>query len=292
MSVVDPTGVPLLRSTFAVGDLQVSALSDGAPARQIDNLFAGVAPDEWLRLVGLSHPQDPVPFNFGSFLIRGDGHTTLIDTGWGAQFRTSGAPGGGELLHRLREVGVSQQDVDTIVHTHLHGDHCGWDVNDDDGGALTFPNATVYVAQAELDYWTGPEADSSDKTPYVRSRVLPVQMANRLRPVTGDFAVSAVLTMIPTPGHTPGHCSIVVASAGEHLIILGDAAHHPVHLEHPDWIPAFDLDPAESRHSRKRIAELAADRDALVTGGHFPILTLGRLRRESTGYCWLPVESA
>ena len=102
----------------------------------------------------------------------------------------------------------------------------------------------------------------------------------------GEHAVSDALTMVPTPGHTPGHCSVMLASQGEHLLILGDAAHHPVHLEHHDWIPGVDIDKAESRRSRAKLAALAADRDAVVTGGHFPILTLGKVRRVETGYRW------
>ena len=94
--------------------------------------------------------------------------------------------------------------------------------------------------------------------------------------------------MIPTPGHTPGHCSMLLTSQGEHLVILGDAAHHPVHLEHHDWIPEVDLDPAESTRSRGKIAALAVEKDALVTGGHFPILTLGHVRRVESGYRWEP----
>ena len=74
-----------------------------------------------------------------------------------------------------------------------------------------------------------------------------------------------------------------------HLLILGDAAHHPVHLEHLDWIPAVDLDPAESSRLREKMCALAVERDAVVTGGHFPILTRGHVRRVEGGYRWEPL---
>ena len=275
-----------LSETFRIGGLEVMALSDGAPERALDGFFNGVDTADWTRALGITDPQQALPFNFGTFLIRGDGHTTMVDTGFGARGREMDVPGGGELLIRLSEAGVSPSEVDTIVITHLHGDHCGWNVNDDEDGALTFPNATVHLHQRELEYWTGAESDENAMAENVRTLIVPVQEAGRVLTFDDEHAISDALTMVPTPGHTPGHCSVMLASQGEQLLILGDAAHHPVHLEHHDWIPGVDLDPAESQRSRAKVAALAADRDAVVTGGHFPILTLGKVRRVEGGYRW------
>lgn len=275
-----------LSERFRVGALEVAALSDGAPDRVLGGFFHGVDAAQWTAALGITDAETPVPFNFGSFLVRGDGHTTLIDSGNGVRGREMDVPGGGELLQRMAELGVAPEDVDTLVHTHLHGDHCGWDVDDEHDGALTFPSATVYVHQLELDYWTGRDSDDNPQAEFSRSRILPVREAGNVQTIAGEHAVTDALTMIPTPGHTPGHCSVILASQGEHLLIAGDAAHHPVHFEHHDWIPGVDLDPAESQRSRGKLSALAADRDAIVTGGHFPILTLGKVRRVETGYRW------
>ena len=105
----------------------------------------------------------------------------------------------------------------------------------------------------------------------------------------GEFAIGEALTMIPAPGDTPGHCTVLAASQGRHLLLLGDAAHHPIHLERHDWIPQVDLDPAESARSRGKVARLAVGKDAIVTGGHFPILSLGRIRETDGGYRWEPL---
>ena len=275
-----------LSEAFNVGRLEVVALSDGAPERALGGFFNGVEAAEWTQALGITDPEQSMPFNFGTFLIRGDGNVTLVDTGQGARLRGQGIEGGGELPRRIAELGVAAQEVDTIVHTHLHGDHCGWNVTEDMGNALTFPNATVYVHQRELDYWTTDASDGNPQAEYSRSRVLPVIEHDHLRAFDGEFAVSGSLTMIPTPGHTPGHSSVMLVSQGEHLLIVGDAAHHPIHFEHHDWLPGVDLDPAESKRSREKLSALAVERDALVTGGHFPILTLGRVRRVETGYRW------
>jgi len=277
-----------LSETFRIGALEVAALSDGAPDRALGGFFHGIEPAEWTRALGITDPEQPLPFNFGTFLIRGDSHVTLVDTGNGARMKGQGTPGGGELLERLAEIGVAPAEVDTIVHTHLHGDHCGWDVNDEAEGALTFPNATIHLHQRELEYWTSGESDGNAQAAYSRSRIVPVEAAGHVRTFDGEHAISEAMTMVPTPGHTPGHCSVLLASNGEHLLIAGDAAHHPVHFEHHDWLPGVDLDPAESSRSRAKLAALAADRGALVTGGHFPILTLGRVERIETGYRWVP----
>jgi len=274
-----------LSATFTMGALEIAALSDGAPDQALDTFFDSADPAEWTAALGITDTTDPVPFNYGSFLIRGDGKTTLIDTGFGALARQQGFPGGGELLDRLGELGVGRDEVDRVVHTHLHPDHCAWNT-DDEAGEITFPNATLYAARAELDHWLQAELDGDFVAETARANTRPYLDAGRLELTDGEYAVSEALTMVPTPGHTPGHCSMLLTSQGEHLVITGDAADHPAHLERHDWIPGFDLDPEESTRSRQKLAALAVEKGALVTGGHFPILTLGRLRRVESGYRW------
>jgi glyoxylase-like metal-dependent hydrolase (beta-lactamase superfamily II) len=273
-----------LLEEFTVGSVRVAALSDGAPDRELGGFFHGIEPAEWTQALGITDPATPVPFNFGSFLLRDGSRTILVDSGFGIPARTMGIPGGGELLDRLADLGVAREEVDGVVHTHLHPDHCGWNVQEDD--ELTFPNATVYVAARELEFWLNDPGAPADRAEVARKQTLPYQAASRIQTFDGEFEVTPGLTTVPTPGHTPGHTSLMVASGGDHLLITGDAAHHPVHFEHHDWIPGVDLDPAESTRSRGRLSALAVERDALVTGGHFPILTLGRVRRTADGYAW------
>ena len=119
---------------------------------------------------------DPVPFNLGSFLVRGDGHTVLIDTGYGVFARTLPHRGAGQLLDRIRELGVALEDIDIVIHTHLHPDHVGWDIDEDRGGALTFPNATVYASRLDLDYWFGADPDPQ-RVDFVRKCITPPREA-------------------------------------------------------------------------------------------------------------------
>ncbi len=277
-----------LSQEFSIGTVRVAALSDGAPDRELGGFFHGIEASEWTAALGITDPTTPVPFNFGSFLIRDGSRTILVDSGFGTPARTMGIPGGGELLDRIADLGVAREEIDGVVHTHLHPDHCGWDVQDDD--ELTFPNATIYVAATELDFWLNSADAPEDRATVAKRQMLPYQAQSRIHTFDGEFEITPGLTTIPTPGHTPGHTSLMLASGGEHLVITGDAAHHPVHFEHHDWIPGVDLDPAESTKSRGRLSAVAADRDAIVTGGHFPILTLGKVQRTADGYAWEYVQ--
>ena len=270
-----------------VGDVRVDALSDGAPRRQLDNIFHEVDPDLWTKAIGLSEKTALAPFNYGCFLVRESGRTTLIDTGYGAARRDASVPGSGGLLQRLATAGVTPEEVDEIVHTHLHSDHCGWDVNDDADGAITFPRARILIAQAELDHWVGPPTDSHVNIAYIRSRIRPVLDAGLVRATSGDHGVSRAITTVRTPGHTPGHCSVIIASAGQKLLITGDVTHHPIHFEHPTWLPMVDVDREASVRSRQMLAELAIAEHMLITGGHYPILTLGHLRRAGDQVQWV-----
>jgi glyoxylase-like metal-dependent hydrolase (beta-lactamase superfamily II) len=267
----------LLVEQFRVGSLYVAALSDGVGQLWPADWFPGVEEAAWMAAVGAASPRAPLPVNFGSFLVRGGGHTVLIDTGNGERTRGQyeGAAG---LLDRMAELGVQPHDIDTVLLTHFHGDHVGWNVHGE-GGELTFPHATFFLHEADVAYLEDPGSPDSDGNRFSRSRVRPVRDAGRLETFAGEFAPRPGLTFVPTPGHTPGHCSVLIASGGERLLVAGDAAPNVAHLEHPEWTPVYDLDGPRAAASRRALAERAIGEGALVTGGHFPILTIGRLAR-------------
>ena len=273
---------------FTVGNQEITALSDGAPDRALGGFFNGVDPALWTAALGIANAEEGVPFNFGTFLIRSGGRSILIDTGYGLPAKAMGILGGGELDLRLAEAGVKPSEITDVIHTHLHGDHIGWNVVTDANGVevVTFPNATFHIAARELDYWQNGAPKGEDRTAIAAKHTVPIAAAGHIKTFDGDVEVLPGISAVATPGHTPGHTSFIVSSAGAEVLIVGDAAHHPVHFEHHDWIPGVDLDPAESTRSRGKLSALAADRGALVTGGHFPILTLGHVRRVEGGYRW------
>lgn len=279
-----------LSASFSVGRLTVHHLSDGAEIAPRASWFTGIDPSVWAPAVGVNGADALFPVNYGGFAITGDGHVTLIDTGFGPTARhRAGLEGGGGMLERLAEAGIAASDVDLVLQTHLHSDHCGWLVRED-GRTLGFPNATVFLHEKELAYWTTEASDANPMSAFVRTRIAPVRAAGQLRTFDGESPISAAVTALPTPGHTPGHSSAIVTSVGEHVLLLGDVAHHPIHLVHHDWLPRIDLDPADSVRSRARMAALAVEKDAIVTAPHMPILTLGRLRPLGEGYEYTKIE--
>lgn len=289
-AIGEPAGGARLVATFRVGELEISQLSDGFGTAPRRSWFAGIDPQVWMPTFGIVDADTPFAVNFGGFLVVGDGHVTLVDAGLGAPGLTrAGLAGGGRMLERLAEIGVDRHTVDRVVLTHMHSDHVGH--LSDAAAALTFPDAAVHVNRDELDYWTTSTSDDNPMSTFVRSRISGLLRDGRVRTFAGEHALSASVTAIPTPGHTPGHCSVVLCSAGQTAILLGDVAHHPVHLEHHGWLPDIDLDPAESQRSRARVAGFAADHQAVVVGPHMPVLTLGYVERRPDGcFGYVPAE--
>jgi glyoxylase-like metal-dependent hydrolase (beta-lactamase superfamily II) len=273
-----------LSGSFRIGRLTIHHLSDGAEKARRDSWFSGIDPAIWAPAVGVAGPDALFSVNYGGFAITGDDHVTLIDTGFGAPARARAElEGGGEMMERLAEAGIRAKDVDLVVETHLHTDHCGWLVGDD-GQTFGLPKATVYVHESELEYWTTARSDRNTMSALVRKRIEVVRAAGAIRTFGSEVALSDSVTVLPTPGHTPGHSSVLVTSEGQHALLLGDVAHHPIHLEHHDWLPRIDLDPAESIRSRAKMAALAVQTNAVVTAPHMPILTLGRLQKLGGSY--------
>ncbi|MCY4639746.1 MAG: MBL fold metallo-hydrolase [Chloroflexi bacterium] len=270
-------------ASFRVGALEVVQLSDGSFGRDARNFFDGVDAGAWTSACGISAPEEPVPWAYSGYLVRGDGHTTLIDTALGERPCEPGILSCAEFPQRLAECGVEPADVDVLLHSHLHWDHVGWDVTRD--GAVAYPGAEVRLSGAELDFWMTPHPQAPERhVLFANEHFRPLLDAGQVRTFDGDAEVTPSITMIATPGHTPGHTVQLIRSEGEALILVGDAMHHWTHVEHHDWLSIHEWDPEQSRDARRRICELAIETDALVTGPHFPLLTVGKVRRDGSGY--------
>jgi glyoxylase-like metal-dependent hydrolase (beta-lactamase superfamily II) len=281
-----------LSATFKVGNVSVAALSDAATEMPLPGFFDEVPDEEWTSALGIDTPGTSVPFNFGSFLLRGSGRTVLLDTGFGEQGPYAEAKGAAGLLDRIRDLGVGLDEIDAVIHTHLHFDHVGWNTVTEGGERVpTFRNAVWRVSEEEINWWDGGAAQPHPDYEHILRDVFdPIVGHGKVESFSGERLVEPFLTSIPTPGHTPGHTSFLLSSAGEHLLLVGDAAHHPEHLVHHDWVPAVDNDPRETTRSRRRIVDLAIEKDAMVTGGHFPILTIGKLSEIDNAIKFTEVE--
>ena len=178
------------------------------------------------------------------------------------------------FLEALAGAGYAIADIDTVVCTHLHFDHVGWNTRLVDGEwAVTFPQARYLFGRVEWEHWSVTEGDYSN----VGDTVRPVVDAGKADLVEVDHQLCPEVRLIPTPGHTPGHVSVVVESGGERAVITGDLAHHPIQFAEPDLAAPADSDSAAAARTRRGFL---ADREhdgALVIGTHFGGPTAGRV---------------
>jgi glyoxylase-like metal-dependent hydrolase (beta-lactamase superfamily II) len=225
-----------------------------------------------------------------AFVIELGATTILVDTGVGnGKSRPGLAAWDGldtDFLQRLATHGVRPRDVGIVVSTHLHFDHVGWNTTAlGDGWTPTFAGARHILSETEFGYWAGrPERETADDRAGFADSVLPVFEAGLVDLVDSDHKVCDGVRLLPTPGHTPGHVSVLVESAGERAVISGDAIHHPCQIAYPGWNILADFDPELARRSRLELLERCAEDGTLLIGSHFPSPTAVTIRREGHGF--------
>jgi len=220
-----------------------------------------------------------------AFVIQAPGFTALIDTcvgndkdrGGRAPFHMMQTT----FLGDLRAAGAAPESVDLVVCTHLHVDHVGWNTRLDNGRWVpTFPRARHLFGRVEWEHWSSENADDTKRI--MADSVTPVLDAGLADLVAMDHRVSREMWFEPTPGHTPGHVSVRLASGGAEAVITGDLMHCPVQVAEPDWGSHFDSDPEQARKTRRAFCERYADTAVAVLGTHFHHPTAGRIVRHGS----------
>ena len=213
------------------------------------------------------------------YALRSQGKTVLVDTGIGPGPIEMLGGIRGRLVEEMNAKGVPPESVDAVVFTHLHVDHVGWNLTADN--APTFPNARYLVPQADWDFF----GKALDANPQMR-QVIPLKEIGVLDLFSGEKAITEELTTYPTPGHTPGHTSIIVSSAGERAIITGDLAHHPAQVDRTEWCSGFDGDPAQAVQTRNKLFDQLEADGLLAAICHFPDPGFGKLVRLEGKRVW------
>lgn len=238
---------------------------------------AVAAQRHWLEPKALDPETGKIILPVQSYLVRTRHHTILIDTCIGCHKSDDQIPEWQDRrdetwLHNLEATGVGPGDIDYVFCTHLHLDHCGWNTQLIDGRWVpTFPNAKYIIARAE---YVACEAGGSVD---FQENVLPVMEAKQAVLVETDYALDDQVWLVPTPGHTPGHVAVNIASQGQNAVMSGDLIINPIQLAHPDWGPNSDYDRAVSAVTRKTFLDLHCDTDTLVLTAHFPLPSVGRV---------------
>ena len=264
-----------------IGQVEVVAFSDGVGEFEPTAFWPKIPMDAWAKYPGSLSPAGKFTPNFGCYALRSAGRTILVDTGIGPG--TTGL-GQGRLGNEMLLKGVSADEVSTVVFTHLHPDHVGWNLVAEDGRPrLTFPKARYLIPKGDWEFFTSPKG--LETFPYIKDTVLPLRGLGVLDLIEGEKALTREVTTLPTPGHTPGHISLLITSGGQRGIILGDVAHTPVQAQETDWTMSYDADEEQARQTRHRLFDRLEKEGVFIAAGHFPTPGFGHLvRREGRRY--------
>jgi len=270
-----------------LGDIRVTALEDGygdAPIAVVVNIDeAGAA-----ALVELSSGADLLHPVFNAYLIEISDRPLLIDAGAGVHM----GPNAGKMLGSLVETGVAPGDIEAIILTHCHPDHILGIV--DENWNAVFPNAELVVPELDEQFWLRSDFSKIDNE-YQRLETERAQKAaapygGRTRTISGGEVAPGV-TMVPLPGHTPGHSGYMVEGGGKKLFLWGDIVHLPTFQPaRPDASLLFDVDQSLARATRKQTFERAIADRLEVGGGHLLAPGFARVERAGTVYRIVPSE--
>ena len=264
--------------SVTVGDAEIISVSDGHIHFAPSDFFPSVESSEWDAYADLLTYDGLIRMNVGSFVIRVGDDVALVDTGLGEGDHPFDNSEWGLLAADLAAKGISLDEINKVLITHLHRDHVGWNMVEQDGVPTPFfPNARYYIPKADWDVFT--RRAGMRMFAYIAEQVTPLMELGLIEFVEGEQPIGDHLTALPTPGHTPGHTSVLVSSAGESAVVLGDAAHVPVQAHHTDWSPRADTDPELSRQNRADLFDRMEKDHSLVVSGHFPVPGFGRLVR-------------
>ena len=277
---------------FRHGNMQATVVSDGIlPLGEPSASFLGTSKEEVRRMLTDNFlSPDNVVLEQNVLVVNAGDKTVLFDTGMGAS--TMFGPTTGKLLANLKAAGIDPKNIDAVVATHAHCDHV-WGIMGDDG-SRHFPNAQIYISQADFDFWTDEGKlgmkDPVYMKPFVegaRKNLLP----NRDRIVfvkDGQEFLPGIQAM-SAPGHTVGHTIYMLTSDGKSLAAVGDLTHHQVLLMIKPRIEfAYDTDSKQSANTRVRVLDmLAANRIPLIAY-HFPWPGMGHVAKQGDGFQFFP----
>ncbi len=238
----------------------------------------------WLQPSGMDK-DDNLVLCFQSYVIQTGKHNILVDSCIGNDKERTARP----LWHKkkdnafmggLARAGLTVNDIDFVMCTHLHVDHVGWNTRLENGRWVpTFPKARYLFSKKELDFWVGENAKAT--LPVIEDSVIPIVEAKACDLVTSDYQLNDLITLIPTPGHTIDHYAVAL---GKDAVFTGDLIHTPLQARYPELTMRVDYDPAQGAASRRKFLETYCDTNTLCCFAHFPSPSKGYVKRWGNGF--------
>ena len=273
---------------WQVGDVRITQVVELTTASLGPYLLPQATPEEMDRLPWIKPFVDDrqrLILSIHALIVESGGETLVVDTCIGNGKERS-YPAWNRMqrgfLGDFAAAGFAVDRVDKVMCTHMHVDHVGWNTRlVDDRWVPTFENADYLFAEEEWNHW---RVEEQEYGPVIEDSVQPIFDAGKAVLVAQNHRVNDEIWFEPTPGHTPGHVSVHIASRGEEAVVTGDMIHHPCQIAHAHWSSVADTDPNQAAATRSEFIQRYADRPVLVIGTHFAAPTAGRIVRDGEAF--------
>jgi len=229
-----------------------------------------------------------IPMALNCLLIESHGKKILVDTGFGdklppKQREILALQDDNGLIGNLKHLGVAPDQIDIVINTHLHSDHCGGNTLLRGGEVMpTFPNAEYWIQR--LEWADALHPNERTRATYLPENFVPLEREGQLRLLEGNARVTPEVRCLVTRGHTRAHQSVAIESAGRRAIYLGGLAPLTINIERLAWVPSFDVEPLETMEAKRRIRRWAIEKEVLLIFEHDMKTTMGYLRQEGEKY--------
>jgi len=279
--------------TWQIGDVKITRVVEmelPVPYSEKHSFLKQATPDALKEMPWLAPhfvtPEGALVLSIHALLVEAPGIKLIVDTCVGndkPRFLTRKQALQTKFLDHIAEAGFARETIDAVVCTHLHVDHVGWNTMLIDGKWLpTFPKARYLIGKTEYDHWV--KETEGETAAIMADSVSPIFDAGLAHMVEMDHRLSPEIHLVPTPGHTPGHVSVMIESKGETAIITGDMMHHPCQIGRPDWLNEFDGDKSAGAARRITMIREWADKPYLIIGTHFAAPTAGHIVSDGQGH--------
>jgi glyoxylase-like metal-dependent hydrolase (beta-lactamase superfamily II) len=283
-------------SEWKIGNVKVTRVMESEALWPATRLLPDATPEQLAKDADWLAPRfcdaaGNIKLSVHALVLESQGKKIIVDTCIGNDKQRSMFPEWSHqnlpFLDRLAAIGCPRESIDRVVCTHLHVDHVGWNTMLDKGKWVpTFQNARYVLGGTEWDFHKRQD-DALFKEP-VEDSVKPIIADGLSDLVDAEHRVTDEVWLESTPGHTPGHFSIRISSAGQDAVITGDMMHHPVQCKYPEWDDAFDSDPPLAKKTRRAFCERYADSETLVLGTHFATPTAGKIVTHGDSFRFVP----
>ncbi|KYH35526.1 N-acyl homoserine lactonase [Clostridium tepidiprofundi DSM 19306] len=263
---------------FKVGDFTCIIVNDGYATFPTKDLFTGLSECEIEKAIcqyGIGKYVTEISF-LCLYVDTGE-HKIIIDTGFGKDYvQTSG-----NLVENLKQNGINPEDIDIVILSHAHEDHCGGNV--DAECKPNFPNAKYIISRKELDYCTSDDMLSDNcYANFIEKYIM--SLKDKLCIIDKDEEIYPGIKLLLTPGHTPGLLAVQISSNGESLFCVTDNISHPIYIENPECYMNYDEDVKKAIETRKKIMSMIVDNNMLTFAYHFDFPGLGYIKRDKERY--------